>query len=226
MATRTRRADPRNVLFVGNSFTARNDLPGLIAALAAAAGRPFRHHLIHAGGASLRTHWNAGHAAQLIEGGGYDAVVLQEQSTLPVKNPARMHENVRLFDGVIRAAGAATVLYMTWARRAEPEGQDTITTAYTQIGKELGATVVPVGTAWARFLAAHDRPVLHDRDGSHPTVAGSYLAACTFYGVLVKESPVGLGAAVAGLNEGEWVALAAAAWEACRPLVRKGRTGK
>src|SRR4051812_28955540 len=123
MPARPRAPAPRNVLFVGNSFTARNDLPGLIAALAAARGKTFRHHLVQAGGASLRTHWNAGHAARLIEGGGFDAVVLQEQSTLPVKNAARMHENVRLFDGAIRAAGAATALYMTWARRDNPESQ-------------------------------------------------------------------------------------------------------
>ena len=213
----------RNVLFVGNSFTARNDLPDLIAALAAATGKPFRHHLVHAGGASLRAHWNAGHAARLIEAGGFDAVVLQEQSTLPVKNAARFHENVRLFDPVIRAAGATTVLYMTWARLDHPEAQAAITKAYTDIGRELGATVVPVGTAWARFLAAHDRPVLHDRDGSHPTLAGSYLAACTFYGVLMKESPVGIEAAVTDLTEDERAKLEAAAWQTCRPPDRKGR---
>ena len=46
----------------GNSFTARNDLPGLIAGLAAARGNDMQHHLITAGGASLRQHWNAGEA--------------------------------------------------------------------------------------------------------------------------------------------------------------------
>jgi hypothetical protein len=222
----TRADTPSNVLFIGNSFTARNDLPGVVAALAAAAGRPFRHHLVYAGGASLRAHWNAGHAARLIEGGRFDTVVLQEQSTLPVKNAARMHENVRLFDGLIRAAGATTVLYMTWARRAEPEAQAAITDAYTGIGRELGATVVPVGTAWARFLRAHDRPALHDRDGSHPTLAGSYLAACVFCGALLKASPVGIGTAVDGLGEDDRVALQKAAWEVCRPPVRRKRKSR
>src|SRR4051812_42892211 len=70
MPARPRAAAPLNVLFIGNSFTARNDLPGLIAALAAASGKSFRHQLVQAGGASLRAHWNAGHAARLIEGGG------------------------------------------------------------------------------------------------------------------------------------------------------------
>jgi hypothetical protein len=224
MPARPRAAAPRNVLFIGNSFTARNDLPGLIAALAAAGGKPFRHHLVQAGGASLRAHWNAGHAARLIAAGGFDAVVLQEQSTLPAKNAARFHENVRLFDGAIRAAGAATALYMTWARRGAPEAQAAITAAYTRIGEELGATVVPVGTAWARFLGAHDRPVLHDGDGSHPTLAGSYLAACVFYGTLLKESPVGNGAQVAGLSDEDRALLQKTAWEVCRPPGRKGRT--
>jgi hypothetical protein len=221
--TRTRPALPQNVLFIGNSFTARNDLPGLIAALAAAAGKPFRHQLVQAGGASLRAHWNAGHATRLIESGRFDAVVLQEQSTLPVKNAARMHENVRLFDGVIRAAGAATVLYMTWARRGEPAAQTAITEAYTQIGQELGATVVPVGTAWARFLRTHDSPILHDRDGSHPSRAGTYFAACVFHGALLWESPVGIRAAVDGVGEEDRAALQKAAWEVCRPPTRKAR---
>src|SRR5690348_16626579 len=109
------------LLFIGNSFTARNDVPGLVARLAAAGGHALDHDLISAGGASLRAHWNKGEARRAIEGGGYDWVVLQEQSTLPVKNAGRMRENVRLFDPVIRASGARTALYMTWARRHAPE---------------------------------------------------------------------------------------------------------
>jgi hypothetical protein len=85
-ATRVRGSASLKVLFVGNSFIARNDLPGLIARLAAARGKPLEHRLISAGGASLRTHWNAGEALKAIQGGRYDHVVLQEQSTLPVKN--------------------------------------------------------------------------------------------------------------------------------------------
>src|SRR5260221_5058618 len=181
-----------NVLFIGNSFTARNDLPGLIAHLAAATGKSFHHDLISAGGASLRMHWNAGKALKKIRAGNYDYVVLQEQSTLPIKNAKLMHENVRLFDEVIRAAGSKTILYMTWARQHAPESQQAITDAYTSIGRELGAMVVPVSLAWQNFLCKHDRPVLHDPDQSHPTLAGSYLAACSFFAILFKESPVGI----------------------------------
>ena len=141
--------------------------------------------------------------------------MLQEQSTLPVKNAARMHENVRLFDGAIRAAGAKTVLYMTWARRNAPESQQAITDAYTAIGRELGATVVPVGLAWQRFLGKHDQPVLHDRDQSHPTLAGSYLAACVFLAVLFEENALSASPAKStGLSAGGPGRAPAAAWQA------------
>jgi hypothetical protein len=198
--------NPRDlsVLFVGNSFTARNDVPGLVARLAEARGRTLTHRLISAGGASLRRHWNAGEARRALDSARYDVVVLQEQSTLPVKNAARMRENVALFDAAIRAAGARTALYMTWARRAEPQNQRVIADAYTAIGEELGALVAPVGLAWGRFVAGHASPDLYDRDGSHPSLAGSFLAACVLYATLFGDRPPavdveGLGPDDAGL---------------------------
>ncbi len=214
MATNRRGAAPLRVLFLGNSFTARNDLPGLIARLAAARGRTLGHRLIAAGGASLRRHWNAGTARQAIQDGGFDCVVLQEQSTLPLKNAARMLANVRLFDAEIKAAGARTLLYLTWARFDAPQSQRGITEAYAAVGRELGATVVPVGAAWELLLKEHAQPVLHDRDKSHPTPAGTYLAACVFLGVLFGESPVGIHESVPGLDANEQALLQKFAWRA------------
>ncbi len=197
---KSRRPRSHKILYIGNSFTQRNNLPGLLAELAAERGLNIDHELISRGGASLRTHWNSGQAARAIESGGYDYVVLQEQSTLPVKNAARMSENIRLFDERIRQAGSKTVLYMTWARQHAPDSQQAITDAYRTIGQELGAIVVPVGQVWQSFLARYDQPELHDRDQSHPTLAGSYLAACVFLKTLFQESPVGLESGPAGLT--------------------------
>jgi hypothetical protein len=221
MATRISDCAPLKVLFIGNSFTARNDLPGLVARLAQARGKSLQHRLISAGGASLRTHWDAGEARKAIQEGQYDCVVLQEQSTLPVKNAKRMHENVRLFDEAIKAAGAKTVLYMTWARQDAPESQQAITDAYVGIGRELAATVAPVGLAWQRVLRRHDRPALHDKDQSHPTPAGSYLAACVLLAVLFRESPVGVDAGVAGLSEKDLALLQKAASQECKPATQR-----
>lgn len=213
MAKSNRRTSPVKALFIGNSFTARNDLPGLITQLAAAKGKTLEHRLISAGGASLRAHWNAGEALKAINTGNFDFVVLQEQSTLPVKNASRMHENVRLFDEAIKRAGSKTVLYMTWARRHAPATQAAITEAYNAIGRELDATVVPVGIVWEQFLQKHKMPALHDRDQSHPTLAGSYLAACVFLAVLFNENPAGIDLEIDGLEDKERALLQESAWK-------------
>ncbi len=205
------------LLFIGNSFTQRNNVPKLLAELAAARGIQVDHELISAGGASLRRHWNGGRATAAIEAGAFDYVVLQEQSTLPVKNATRMAENVRLFDALIKQRGAKTVLYMTWARKNAPETQQVIAEAYESIGKELGATVVPVGQAWQAFRAKHAEPELYDRDGSHPTLAGSYLAACVFLARLLGANPVGIVSELNGLDAEQIASIQKFAWRAGKP---------
>ncbi|HZP85353.1 MAG TPA: hypothetical protein VFB54_00935 [Burkholderiales bacterium] len=182
------------LLFIGNSYTARHDLPRLIAEMAASATPPcsIESELIFAGGASLRRHWNAGRALAAIERGGWDYVILQEQSTLPIKNRVRFHENVRLFDAAIRDAGAATALYLTWARAGSPMLQEAITRAVTDIADDLHALVIPAGVAWQAVLRDHPEIALHLPDGSHPTSAGAYLTACVFVATLLGVSPIGL----------------------------------
>jgi hypothetical protein len=82
---KSKHAKSVSVLVVGNSFTQRNNMPGLIGTMAKQHGIKFTHPSISAGGASLKRHWNAGNAVSAIERGGHDYVVLQEQSNLPVK---------------------------------------------------------------------------------------------------------------------------------------------
>ena len=109
------------------------------------------------------------------------------------------------------------MLYMTWARQLAPESQKAITDAYNSIGKELGAIVVPVGTAWHKFIARRKEPKLYDRDQSHPSLAGTYFAACVFVAALLKIKPVGLVAGGEGLDEADRKILRTAAWKQCRP---------
>ncbi len=72
-----------------------------------------------------------------------------------------------------------------------------------------------------RFLRRHDQRALYDKDDSHPTLAGSYLAACVFYAVLFEESPVGIGGDVAGLSDRDRLLLQRTAWQECRLVVRE-----
>jgi hypothetical protein len=77
---------PSRILFVGNSFTARNDLPDLIAQLASARGVKIEHALLSIGGASLRTHWNKGEARTAIERGKLIAWCSRSRVRFPIKN--------------------------------------------------------------------------------------------------------------------------------------------
>jgi hypothetical protein len=185
-------ADAR-ILFIGNSYTSRNDLPGRVTALAASAEQPRRveTRMIVAGGASLKRHWNAGIATQAIRHERWDYVALQEQSTLPVKNAQRYHENVRLFAPELAARRARPVLYLNWARRSAPQAQAILTRAVFEIAAEVDALVAPVGPAWESAQKEIPGLQLYEDDGSHPTAMGSYLAACVFHVTLFGERAVG-----------------------------------
>jgi hypothetical protein len=179
---------PRRVLFIGNSFTARNDVPGLVEEMAKQRGMELHTELVSKGGASLKQHWNSG-VMQRHEKEPFDCIVLQEQSTLPGKNAASFHANVRLFAGAVH--DAELVLYSTWARADEPAKQRVITDAYARIAEGAGARVAPVGTAFEALVGAGMK--VHDKDKSHANLHGSYAAACVLFATLFPgESPLGL----------------------------------
>jgi hypothetical protein len=196
------------VLFIGNSYTWFNNLPHLVSALAESAheARPLRTTMLVGGGFTLRNHWDGGAAVSAIQRNSWDYVVLQDQSMLgsaapavngvPRIDPRLFHDYARRFDAAIKQAGAKTVFFLTWARQDFPELQSVLDKAYLSVAKELGDRVAPVGPAWKEAIEERPRLALHQFDRSHPTPAGSYLAACVFYATLYGKSPEGLTAQV------------------------------
>jgi hypothetical protein len=183
------------VLFIGNSYTYFNNLPEIVTQLSEG---KIETEMVVRGGASLKLHWEDGSALKAIRQGRWDFVVLQEQSLLPINDPATMHAFARMFDAEIKKAGAKTVFFVTWARQNRPETQQSLTDAYAKIAKELGATIAPIGAAWQNVFKENPQMVLHLPDQSHPNSAGSYLAACVLYSVLYSKSPENLAARVEG----------------------------
>ncbi|GEM_PF-6981219 len=181
------------VLFVGNSYVYFNDLPGLLTQLAAAGGAIVETESVAVGGMTLLGHLRHGEAVARIREGGWNAVVLQEQSTRPIDAPAVMHAAARQLADEAASVGAGVVLFLTWAQRGWPEQQAALDAAYYGAAGALGARVAPVGPAWQRALTDRSEPALHRDDGSHPAPPGTYLAACVLYAVLTGRSPVGLG---------------------------------
>jgi len=193
-----------NVLFIGNSYTAVNDLPRLVAGLARAGRHPIAADSLAGGAMALCDHVAAAETARKLQSRKWAYVVLQEQSVLPALAGERdrwMYPAVRTLAEAARAQGAEPVLYLTWPRKdilrefgfASLEAmQAALTEGYLAIGHEIGAPVAPVGPAWLAAMARAPGLGLWQPDGSHPSLAGSYLAACVLYATLFGESPAGL----------------------------------
>jgi hypothetical protein len=178
------------ILFIGNSYTFINggldkQLKGLASSIEA--------ECIAVGGYTLENHWNDGNALHKIREGKWNYVILQEQSQTPVINKTKFYNLVRKFDEEIRSSGAKTILLMTWERPDSKQlgvTTENLAATYTTLGKELDVKVAPAGLAFARSIRDKPELALYSLDG-HPTVEGTYLAACVLYQTIFEKSPVG-----------------------------------
>ena len=203
--------DSLRVLFIGNSHTYVNDLPGLFLGLSEAGGKPVRTDMSVVGGYSLEDHTNNQATLDKIAQDSWDYVALQEQSVIPTIHYWRynsMYPAARLLDSLIRRQGAQTVFYMTWGWKyggqqsykdsTSPdfrdyfEMQESVRVAYQEIAGELSAVMSPVGLAFARARHIDSLVDLWQTDFCHATLEGTYLGACVFYAVLHGANPVGL----------------------------------
>lgn len=204
-----------NILFLGNSYTAVNNLPQLVAKIAESNGKNVYYASSTPGGHLLLQHAENSTSLNLIKEGNWDYVVLQEQSQLPTIEYYRSYMEKgwqMLRDTTMKYNEDAQMIgYMTWGRRYGGqqcanygEGtycsvafedfnhmQDTLASAYNSCADKFGSMIAPVGLAWKYVLGDSDL-VLHSGDNSHPSIHGSYLAACVFYTLIFEESPEGL----------------------------------
>lgn len=197
---------PKRVLFVGNSYMYYNDsLHNHVNRIASAAdpslkkgiqyksatigGAPLWHHnMVH-----LTTPGNLGIKEP------FELVIMQGNSTdaLSDNAKARFREKVVEFNEVITKQGGKVALYMTPAhvkpsKFASPEMTGKTADMYVEAGNEINALVIPTGLAFAEAYRQKPDIKLHqDFDGSHPTLIGTYLAACTVYASVYGKSPVG-----------------------------------
>lgn len=197
--------DPLRILFIGNSYyyynnSLHNHVNRLVAAADPASGRKLQYKSATIGGSELSHHpieW-------LTEPGRigvqepFELVVLAGNSAdaLAEKSRAAFRATVQRFSDVIEARGAKPVLYMTPAyvaphRQVHADNQRKIADMYVSVGNEVGALVMPVGLAFEEGYRRHPHLRLHDaRDGSHPSLHGTYLAACVVYASLYARSSV------------------------------------
>ncbi len=212
---------PASILFVGNSYTYANG--GLDSHVDSMLSERFPDlHLktgsYTVGGATLENHFHDQDLRALIQSGGWDLVVFQEQSLRPIENPDLMWEFAFLLDSVVTESGGRTSFFMTWPREYAPQTLGALEYAYRYAGAHLDASVAPVGTAWLLAVGMAPSLDLWESDMSHPTISGTYLAACVYYSLLTGESaqgmayaPGGVGRAAEVIRQAAWAAVSARA---------------
>jgi hypothetical protein len=184
------------ILFVGNSLTYGNDLPGLVEGLSAGTGGRLQTAMVAFPGYSLADHFSKGDAIRSIATGGWRVVILQQgPSTLP-ESQDLLRRFTASFDRRIRPVGARTALFSVWPDTQFPSTFEDVAESYSLAAADVGGIYLPVTQAWQLAFQRQPALRLYSSDGFHPSEQGSYLAALVMVGVLTGRSPLGMPARV------------------------------
>ena len=209
-------SDTTRILFIGNSYTYCNLYPMQLKELAWHEGHYLDCALYFHGGYTMKQHLADHISRETVEQGGFEYAFLQDQSLNSLRIGTVADKDVVGYMGKMVARvkenspKAKCIVEMTWGRRngndttkskalqdiktTHPEYfesyeamQRVITTNTTAMAQKLGMELSPVGIAWE--IVRRERPdiELYVKDGSHPSDAGSYLAAAVGYLTLFKE---------------------------------------
>jgi hypothetical protein len=212
-------AQPKKILFIGNSYVYSNNLPLVLYNLALSNGDTIIYDSSAPGGHTFLQHTTNATTLSKINAQNWDYVVLQEQSQKPSFPPSQVQAETypyaaQLNDLILANDSCTeTVFFMTWGRKYGDasncaiypplctfEGmQWRLRGSYLEMADDNEALVSPVGEAFKYSRMADSTINLYSPDNSHPSVAGTYLAACTFYATIFETSPIGL-SYTAGLN--------------------------
>lgn len=212
----------KKVLFIGNSYTYVNALPQLIYDLAISKQDTLVFDQSVMGGFTFSNHCNFNQTWQKIRSAKWDYVVLQAQSQEPSFSPAQVMANTfpyakQMYDSVKASNTCSKILFfMTWGRKngdaancgAYPPVctyngmQARLRQSYLLFKDSLQSHCAPVGVAWKTCRTQNPSIDLYQPDESHPSIQGSYLAACVFYSSMYNKSAQGT-TFLAGLNVSE-----------------------
>lgn len=173
---------PHNVLFVGNSLTYTNDLPGTLVAIATMARDTVAVGAYTAAGVALVDHLNgATSAPAAIRAGGWQYVILQQGPTPAGVCRDTLALATRAFDSMITGAGAKTAVLMTWPYQGPLRWFAEVSTSFQTAATAVHGTLLPAGEAWHLALAADSTLSLYGPDGFHPGPLGTFLTALVIY---------------------------------------------
>lgn len=198
--------DSIRVLWVGNSFTFFNELPDMFQNIASTQGMNVSNTRVLKGGESFSGHLKNKNLIEILKKGGFDYIILQEQSSMPANHTAIVEKEVypyakQLNDLALKGSPKAKVIfYMTWGHKygniratesypldhTYEEMQERLKTSYLEMAYDNKAWCAPVGMAWKTIRSQRPYLQLYRQDGFHPSSLGTYLAANTIFATIVQ----------------------------------------
>ena len=162
---------------------------------------------------TVQGHFQSADTQRTLSRESWDVVIVQGASYESIESGS-----VKAFDKYsaliaesIREQNAQVALFMTWSYRSKPSMIGPLASAYVRTGNDLSALVVPVGLAWEKVRQQRSPAYLYS-DNKHPSMHGTYLAACVFFAALFAESPIGISYS-AGLPRNDTHYLQQVAWQ-------------
>lgn len=199
--------DTLRALFIGNSYMGVNNLPQMVQDLSNSLGDVLIYDSNTPGGQTFQMQAANPVNYQKMAAQEWDYIILQGQSQEPSfpfdqVNSQTLPYAVQLADSAKAIQPCSQVNYfMTWGRQNGDPQWDSINTfdkmntrlrdAYLRIADSANAAVSPVGVAWKYVRDNYPVINLYQQDGSHPSLTGSYLAACVFYSSLYHKPSTG-----------------------------------
>jgi hypothetical protein len=170
------------VLFIGNSLTASNDLPGTLAAMAATAGDTIVVESVTRPNFAVIDHVNGmSDAVQVIREGRWDYVVLQQGPTSQQIGRDTLILASQLLDPDIRNAGGRTAEFMVWPARENLNTFDGVLQSCMEAATAVAGLCLPAGEAWRSAWSVDPSLPFYGPDGFHPSPLGTYLAVLVIY---------------------------------------------
>ena len=172
-----------HVLFIGNSLTYTNDLPGLVSDLAASVGDTIRVMSVAQANFAVIDHaLGLSNAVDVIKSQKWDMVVLQQGPTTVGVNRDTLIIATKMLDPIVKAQGGVTAQLMTWPQSSQPQLFSAVLASSEAAAKSVsGGVLIPAGEAWRAALEQNPSLPLYGGDGYHPGALGTYLTALVVY---------------------------------------------
>jgi hypothetical protein len=202
--------DGKPILFIGNSYTYVNDLPGIVQALADSAGEKIAVETVAEPDFALVDHIARGTAQREIAKGGWAFVVLQQGPSSVEVNRDTLRLAAKAFAPGITAAGGKPALFSAWPTSGRMVDYPRAIESYKLAAADVNGVFLPIAGAWLKAWEKDPNLPLYASDGLHASPIGSYLAAVVIYSRLLNRPATGL-PSVLRLRSGAVLTIEAAA---------------